>query len=60
MTVRELSELSSLTAAVVHKIESSNSHCARIETAVVLADALGVSLEWLCTGKGDPYPKAKR
>jgi ribosome-binding protein aMBF1 (putative translation factor) len=55
----DLDKLAKLTAGHVAVIESRGDAAVALDTAVKLAKALGVSLDWLLTGAGEgPKPAA--
>lgn len=52
MTVRSLGKQAGMSPTAVYNIENGTAVTVRLENALSLADALGVSREWLCWAKG--------
>jgi transcriptional regulator with XRE-family HTH domain len=52
ITVRSLGKKARISPAALYNIENGTAVMVRLENALVLADELGVSREWLCWGKG--------
>ena len=52
-TQRQLAEAADVRRATIAELESGKRTTVRSDTAVALASALGVTLDWLLTGKGE-------